>query len=1061
MVNNRRSEMAMRAALFSSNATSSEIKSTLQETGNRQRTSAEAPQELMGHADAGQTYSMDASHTKYSSGTEDHSGYATPSTGHNLAMRLHAIDEASEETEYDADSSGRQGKVRRNLMSGFRRVAKAVRTATVLKGEGGRRHNVGGRAQQGGYVRGTVLAERITHTHMASSTQEEERQYVLYPGTGHIPRPIGARSTMSMAASEQRMALQPGPRQRSLTQQSPTVPAMSRTQSQQQRVRSHHGGLAHVHTSGSLASMGQMSSSGSSVRSSAAGSMHETPAMEGSGRRDSSALESRSPAVRRLSAARFSGRRSTTERVCASWEVVGDTVSSKPHSTRSAEAMPILTQGRRQVLTLPRRERSMTVPCSEQQAGGRIELRIPHSPLLKPATQASVGHSAGTRIQRQAARNLSGKALAKVVDDLLVAQQLPSPADTTAGNALASVDSSLDALERTPLSRMLVDSAAADARVSGGSLSEALDADAVGFKMQSDGLRHYLKLSPNTSDYGSTVQADGAPDCVKFTRAYDEAPRAASHARLPELRTVYNSGVQVHRNAATSVSASESDLMHALPRISASLHRPSAYSSQQSLPLGGEARATSPPNSFSFGHSRYSLVNADGSLNLINFQFEHLDGYQKRLSATGSGAVSSPHSGEVGLGGRLMRKNAEGGRLWGSAEVADGSVVDVNGRQRRLTRKPRKQTPLSPPRARTETVLPAGLLQLQPLSVNLWTPTGEARRRPRASASLAGGHTRSPSASTTHSAIHSISAAARASEGSVGAWSSTSRRASQQMSVYPLSDARPGSVTTRWPRLMQMAPESVPFDAIYQRSAAAMTLEQALTLVECSSLQSVPSTGSPSGSKHHHRRLHKRSASALTGFELDDIMIRTAETCHSVQTAIRVQQADESGLRNWIESVLDRQQQPMSDLAPRLSQSSSFESPTDVRPLVPDVSVTAACPLSPREPASPADDRPEFFSADCSPDGAQYCEEDRFSTQQHVPEFRSSCSEAAGQSRTSLSQWSIQSSHRPVRILSGAVPSAMSAVGSLRTDQQSDSQESLAMHDPVAVVSATSPHSHG
>ncbi|KAJ2608540.1 hypothetical protein H4S08_004413 [Coemansia sp. RSA 1365] len=1032
----------------------------LQETGHRQRTSTEAPQELMGHADAGQTYSMDPSHTTYNSGTEDHSGYASPSTGQNLAIRLHAIDEASEETEYDADSSGRQGKVRRNLMSGFRRVAKAVRTATVLKSEGGRRQNVGGRAQQSGYARGTVLGERITHPHMSSSMQEEERQYVLYPGTGHIPRPAGARSTMSMASTEQRISVQPGPRQRSLTQQSPIVPAISRTQSQQQRVRSHHGGLAHVHTSGSLASMGQLSS-GSSVRSSAAGSMHETPVMEGSSRREPSALESRSPAVRKLSAAISSGRGSTAERVYASWEVGGDAVSSEPHSSRSAEAMPISTQARRQVLTLPRRERSMTVPCSNQQAGGRIELQIPHSPLLKPATQASVGQSAGTRIQRQAARNLSGEPLAKVVDDLLVAQQLPSPADTTSGNALASMDSSLEALERTPLSRMLVDSAATDARVSGGLSSEALDTDAGGVKMQSEGLRHYLKLSPDTSDCSGPAQANGAPDYVKFTRAYDETPRAASHARLPELRSIYNSGVQVHRNAATSVSASESDLMHALPRVSASLHRPSAYSSQQSLPLGGEAHAASPPNSFSFGHSRYSLVNADGSLNLINFQFEHLDGYQKRLSASGSGVVSPPHSSEVGLGGRLMRKNAESGWIWGGAEAADGSVTDVNGRQRRLTRKPRKQTPLSPPRARTETVLPAGLLQLQPLSVNLWTPAGEARRRPRASASLAGGHTRSPSASTTHSAVHSISAAPRASEGSVGAWSSASRRASQQMSLYPLSDTRSVSVATRWPRLMQMAPESVPFDAIYQRSAAAMTLEQALTLVEGSSLQCAPSSGSPSSSKLHHRRLHKRSASALTGFELDDIMIRTAETCHSVQTAIRVQQADESGLRNWIESVLDRQQQPLSDIAPRLSQSSSFESPTDVHPLVPDVSVTAACPLSPREPASPVDDRPEFFSADCSPDGARYCEEDRFSSQQHVPEFRSSCSEAAGQSRTSLSQWSIQSSNRPARILSSAVPSAMSAVGSLCTDQQSDSQESLAMHDPLAVVSGTSPHSHG
>ncbi|KAJ2077133.1 hypothetical protein H4R24_005313, partial [Coemansia sp. RSA 988] len=1052
----------------------------LQEAGRRQQTPAESPQELMGHADAGQAYPMDASHTTYIGGAaayhpvtfEDHSAYASPSAGQPLPPRLHAIDEASEETEYDADG-GRQGKVRRNLMSGIRRVAKAVRTAAVLKNEGGRRQSISGGVQQNGYTRGVLGAERITHPHMAVPAQEAERQYALYPGAGHSPRSTGARSAMSVATSGQRISVQPGPRQRSLTQQSRAAPAMNRTQSQQQRVRSHHGGLTRVHTSASLASMGQLSS-GSSTRSSPVDSINEMLAMDGPVRRDLSPLETQLPAMGNLNVTRVSGGGGPpAARMYSSWEVDVGAAVSAPHSARSAEAFPTAARGLTQAITPPRRDRSMTVPSSDQRAAGRIELRIPHSPLMKPTTQASVGRSAGTRIQRQAVRNLSGEPLTKVMDDMLAMQQLPSPADTTAGNALASMDSSLEALERTPLSRMLAGSMATDAVAPGGLSEVALEAHHASAAMHSGGLSHYLKLSADTSECSSPAQASVAFNRVNLAQSLDGDVRAATRARGVELRSIHDSGVQVHRHAAGSVSTSESELVRVLPRDSASVHGPSAYASQQSLhgpsafasqqslPLGRDVRAALPPSHFSFGHSRYSLINADGSLNLINFQFDQLDGYQKRLSATGSNVASPPHSSEAGLGGRLLRKNADGGWFWGGAE--DGFAADAGGRQRRLTRKPRKQTPLSPPRARTETVLPAGLLQLQPLSVNLWTPNSDARRRPRASASITSSHTRSPSASTTHS---SAIAAPRASEGSVGAWSSASRRPSQQMSVYPLSDARPGSVATRWPRLMQMAPESVPFDAIYQCSAAAMTLDQALTLVEGSSLRSPPSSNSQLASKLHHRRLHKRSASALTGNELDDIMIRTAEICHSVQTAIRVQHANDSGLRGWIESVLgsqrqQEQEQPLCAPAPLLSQSSSFESPVEDRLLISDVSVTAACPLSPGDPASPVDDRPEFFSADCSPNGARHSDEAHFSAQQHVPEFRingsRNSSELAGQSRSSLEQWSFQSPRRPARILSGAMSGAVAAVSSLGVDRQSDSQESLSMHNPVVVVPASSP----
>ncbi|KAJ2801800.1 hypothetical protein H4R20_003535, partial [Coemansia guatemalensis] len=594
----------------------------LHEAEHRQRTAAEAPQELMGHADAGHTYAMGASHTTYGGGgppayhpaaTEDHTPYASPRAGQSPALRLHAIDEASEETEHDADGSGRQGKVRRNLMSGFRRVAKAVRTAAVLKNEGGRRQSIGSGVQQNGYARGMLGAERITHPHMAASAQEAEPQYALYPGAGHSPKPAGARSAMSVATSGQRISVQPGPRQRSLTQQSRAAPTMSRTQSQQQRVRSHHGGLARVHTSTSLATMGQLSS-GSSAKSSPAASINETLAMDSSARRESSTLVSRLPAVDKLSPARAGGGVGLPAgRMYASWEVDKGTAPSAPHSARSAEVIPTAARERMQAITPPRRDRSMTVPSGDQRSAERIELRIPHSPLMKPTTQASVGHSAGTRIQRQAARNLSGEPLSKIVDDMLTMQQLPSPADTTSGNALASVDSSLEALERTPLSRMLAGSTATDAGTSGGSSEEALEAHcARAAAMHSNGLSHYLKLSADTSD------------CASLAQALDEGSRAAARTRRLELRSIHDSGVQVHRHAAGSVNTSESELLHALPRDSASVHGPSAYASQQSLhgpsafasqqslPLGGDVRAASPPSPFSFGHSRYSLINTDG-----------------------------------------------------------------------------------------------------------------------------------------------------------------------------------------------------------------------------------------------------------------------------------------------------------------------------------------------------------------------------------------------------------------------------------------------------------------
>ncbi|KAJ2341672.1 hypothetical protein GGF43_006118, partial [Coemansia sp. RSA 2618] len=357
----------------------------------------------------------------------------------------------------------------------------------------------------------------------------------------------------------------------------------------------------------------------------------------------------------------------------------------------------------------------------------------------------------------------------------------------------------------------------------------------------------------------------------------------------------------------------------------------------------------SPPSPFSFGHhSRYSLINHDGSLNLTSYQFEQLDGYQKRLSGSPPPIATQPSRSEGGkIADRIMRKAMEppaGGWPW------SGSSQGVQ--PRRLMRKPRKQAnnnSSGEKLARAET---------QPLlSVNLWTVAGGDG----APSSFDGEHDRSLSISTTHSAIH-----ARVSDS--GSSSVASRRASQHGAglVRPpafrrssdnpsLASMQRASSSGRWPRLMHMAPESVvAFDTVYGSSIAALSMEQALTMVEGTARNSSSTHNYQQHQQQHgrRRRMHKRSTSALSAFELDDIMIRTAEMCHSVQTAIKMQNASGSGLGEWIASVVGKPQHEPPAVSPEPLLTSDQ--------VVPE---TQGPPLN--EPPH------EFFSADCSPEVPQ------------------------------------------------------------------------------------------
>ncbi|KAJ2384304.1 hypothetical protein H4S02_004879, partial [Coemansia sp. RSA 2611] len=320
-----------------------------------------------------------------------------------------------------------------------------------------------------------------------------------------------------------------------------------------------------------------------------------------------------------------------------------------------------------------------------------------------------------------------------------------------------------------------------------------------------------------------------------------------------------------------------------------------------------EPSCGSPPSPFSFGHhSRYSLINHDGSLNLASYQFDQLDGYQKRLSGSQQAAQ----------------------RRRPAADASSSSESVPPQRQRRLMRKPRKHT-AGPALLQRESA--------QPLAVNLWT---------LGNASQSSVHDRSLSLSTTSSALN-----ARISD-TASLASFGSRRTSQQLAGFrrPSDNASASSLQTAsapWPRLMQMAPESVPFDYVYGASAAAsLSMEQALTLVEGTA------GAARATSSQRHRRLHKRSNSALTAAELDDIMIRTAEMCHSVQTATKLQHAGESGLAQWIASVVGR---------PAESAAESGELAASDPMLSPQLE-------PPRAGAADYRPRPEFFSADCSPD---------------------------------------------------------------------------------------------
>ncbi|KAJ2664962.1 hypothetical protein IWW48_000576 [Coemansia sp. RSA 1200] len=489
--------------------------------------------------------------------------------------------------------------------------------------------------------------------------------------------------------------------------------------------------------------------------------------------------------------------------------------------------------------------------------------------------------------------------------------------------------------------------------------------------------------SSGNSSRGDVSSVRKAPENDSGIRV-DEQQKESATASLPPLD-------QLQRAAGSSLSIQTHG---------------SVSESHMSMATSNEGfRPGSPTSPFSFSHSRFSLINQDGSLNLASFDFDQLDGYQQRLSSAGS-AAGSPSSNTqrnegISIVDRFTRRTTShandglGGSWFWSALNSDSppdralsppsalssssaeAHADSGSKQSRLVRKMRKQQQSEPVAAsfskyRAELGLGHDLesssgngdsqqpqveqpgVNNRSLSIDTANSSSNTASHPaiatRTSESSIGssndtpGNARSNIANRRqlhphYTSLHTAAAAHRGIQRAGDNASSIDSRAASTSaststpnqsfaSVAPRgrfvitlpADAADANRARRRMRLMTLPRNYVPFDLVHRRSPASMSLEGALTLIDGSSTSDLPAGGAaPSSgtsaaaavaavasnhSSRHRSRLHRRSASALTTSELDEIMVRTVELCHSIQTAIKVQHSSDSGLAMWIHGVL-------------------------------------------------------------------------------------------------------------------------------------------------------------
>ncbi|KAJ1946750.1 hypothetical protein GGF37_000962 [Kickxella alabastrina] len=730
--------------------------------------------------------------------------------------------------------------------------------------------------------------------------------------------------------------------------------------------------------------------------------------------------------------------------------------------------------------------------CPE--AGQKLILPISESPLFSPMQiDFEETQNAGERIHKEAIHNMSMAEISASHRPVIPDVSLPSPAIATTVNANANALADVS-LGTTPPVKF--DSPAFRTP------DILVDSQYLSIMMNTDKLQKYLK---QVSDVEQARELNIVIQAMKDREEHSKgnatgnsgADRERSRGRVDdalgsadqEMVTVNDSGIQVNgsrHGLSGMVVAARSDNISGRTSSSTSsvgsVHqhyqrrqqhcvRPKYVSdadmttsilsgSHSSLSTSAVAVAAgispigdnmgSLPSGFSFSHSRYSLINQDGSLNLASFQFDQLEGYQKELTESMGSMESSssppPQRSESRIASRLARKNTDttsggssgwfwgsGGSLasmvtadtrehqyqqqhrgsnsssvlpksprlpFGSASISDsidcfvtpplpsGSPAHLaeikQNKLMRLTRKQQQQL--------SGDLLSAGMLPpvFGTTTLDVFAFTGgsdahhgvgggmrnsesshdgsEYTRRPSLH-----GMTSSPPRPTSMFPINrrpsdnlSIDSNMSRSRQNLQHSQQQQRQHHYQQQQRPLLDTllfQQSKSPHHLQRLMPLHNES-PYDLVYRNSVASMSLEQALTLVEGTTSEnshhSVPTStphthsssvsGAASGAaalllQSRYRRLHKRSASALSANELDDIMIMTAEMCHSVQSAIKVQRASESGLGRWIRGVVQGDQQQHQDQDQQPQQQQHYEEEDDgsmvVEPLAEPTEVVA------------------------------------------------------------------------------------------------------------------------
>ncbi|KAJ2805590.1 hypothetical protein H4S07_003982, partial [Coemansia furcata] len=546
-----------------------------------------------------------------------------------------------------------------------------------------------------------------------------------------------ATNTMDGLAVDDNYGGQPAvsPRQRSMTQQahgmSPMARVYSEQQQQQQQQQQVHSrsidlprDMVQQEVAGSENSSGSqdhtMSSTSRLRRGNTTTAVHRSPALSQSSIHSAYASQMSYEAPASTTGASLEPTLLTARSADAVYGTAGAPLSRPAfamYPQQRDRSMTLPSNGGLAVPALPPRKSSIAAsqPVSPR-TPGKINLDISGSPLFKPA--AAVREQATTESHSPGER--IHKQAVRNISMVDMADKATADTLVLPPPAVGHQHDMEDCMANTPLSRILLAGEAHATAASGGESSE---------------------VATGSQQAGATLMPEN------------------------DSGVLVDDGSQAKELVGGAVSPSAQSLAN----------------SQASLPIRHQSRALleSPPSPFSFGHSRYSLINQDGSLNLISYEFDQLDGYQKRLSNS-AGSLNGSNGGEgTKAADRLSRKQtSESGWFWGSLA---SSSPDVHGRSvspsARFSRVPFGPTAAdaADPGNRHSKLMRKG--------------RGNGKQEASGAGDLgllhqggrAGGHERSHSTSTTHSVLSAAASAPRNSESSS---SGASRHAILQQQSY-------------------------------------------------------------------------------------------------------------------------------------------------------------------------------------------------------------------------------------------------------------------------------------